>query len=61
MKVASRWAKEICEDCGKVFKGGPSAFLCPQCRKRRLSESAKKRKLNELGAEARSKKNERPK
>lgn len=26
-------AKEICQDCGKLFWGGPHAFLCPDCRK----------------------------
>ncbi len=36
--------KEICEDCGKVFEAGPKAFLCPPCRRRRLSEQAKKEK-----------------
>lgn len=45
--------KEICEDCGRVFMAGPYSFLCPECRKKRLSEYAKRRKLNELGTEAR--------
>lgn len=45
--------KEICEDCGKLFVAGPDAYLCPECRKKRLSEYAKRRKLNELGAAAR--------
>jgi len=45
--------KEICEDCGKVFEAGPKAFLCPSCRKRRLSNAAKTRGLNRLGTNAR--------
>ena len=47
--------KEICEDCGKVFEAGPKAFLCPPCRRRRLSEQAKKRNLNRVGLNARLK------
>lgn len=35
-------AREICQDCETVFMGGPKAFLCPKCRKRRQSENAKK-------------------
>lgn len=35
-------AREICQDCEAVFIGGPKAFLCPKCRKRRQSENAKK-------------------
>lgn len=34
--------KEICQDCGKVFLGGPNAFLCGECRKRRSAEAAKR-------------------
>lgn len=48
-------AKEICDDCGKVFEAGPKAFLCKECRSKRLSEAAKKRGLNKLGNEAYSK------
>lgn len=48
-------AKEMCEDCGKVFEAGPKAFLCPDCRRVRLSAAAKKRKLNKIGNEAYSK------
>lgn len=47
-------AKELCEDCGKVFEAGPRAFLCERCRRKRLSESAKKRSLNKLGTVART-------
>ena len=39
--------KEICEDCGKLFVAGPDAYLCPECRKKRLSEYAKRRKMGE--------------
>lgn len=42
----------ICEDCEKVFSGGPYAFLCPSCRKNRLSAAAKRRNLNRLGNNA---------
>lgn len=45
--------KEICEDCGKLFMAGKDAYLCPKCRKNRLSEYAKHRKLSELGTAAR--------
>ena len=45
-------AKEICADCEKVFEGGKNAFLCPTCRKRRLSEAAKKRELHKKGTAA---------
>ena len=48
-------AKEICEDCGKVYNAGAHTFFCPDCRKRRLSEAAKRRKLNEIGNRAYSK------
>lgn len=41
-------AKEICEDCGKLFEAGPRAFLCPRCRKARLRKYAKLRKLKSL-------------
>ena len=45
-------AKTICEDCGKVFDGGPYAYFCPECRKKRLSKAAKDRNLNKLGNDA---------
>ena len=41
-------AKEFCADCGKVFEGGANAFLCPECRKKRVEEG-KKRKRKEQG------------
>ena len=48
--------KEICVDCDKVFYGGKKSFFCPDCRKRRLGEAAKKRNLNKIGKAAYSKK-----
>lgn len=42
----------ICEDCEKAFQGGPYSYFCPECRKRRLSETAKRRNLNKLGNDA---------
>lgn len=45
-------AKEICVDCGKVYNAGAHTFFCPDCRKKRLSEAAKRRKLNEIGNRA---------
>ena len=36
-------APVICYYCEKVFMGGPRAFVCPECRKRIASQSAKKR------------------
>ena len=45
-------AKTICEDCGKIFDGGPYAYFCPECRKKRLSKAAKDRNLNKLGNDA---------
>ena len=35
-------AKEICQDCEKNFEGGPHAFLCEKCRKKRISNAMKK-------------------
>lgn len=46
----------ICEDCGRVFEGGPKAYFCMECRKRKLSASAKRRNLNKIGNAAYSKK-----
>ena len=45
-------AKEICQDCGKVFECGPYAHFCRACIKRRLSEAAKRRNLNKLSGAA---------
>lgn len=44
---------QICEDCGKVFRGGKYAYFCPKCRKSRLSKNAKTRRLNKIGTERR--------
>lgn len=35
-------AKEICQDCEKIFEGGKNAFLCPKCRKKRVEIGKKK-------------------
>lgn len=48
-------AIEICEDCGKTFEGGARAFICPECRKERNRQAAKKRNLNRLGLIAQGK------
>lgn len=37
--------KEICQDCGKVFIGGPDAFLCKKCRYRRVEEGKMRGRL----------------
>lgn len=49
--------KEICADCETYFISyvGSKAMLCPSCIRRRLSENAKKRHLNEIGNLARMK------
>lgn len=44
----------LCEDCGKLFEGGKNAHYCPECRRRRQIEGAKKRDLSKLGNAARS-------
>ena len=43
-------AKEICADCEKVFDGGPKAFLCPECRKRRVREAHRQRVIRKADA-----------
>lgn len=46
-------AKEICCDCEAIFEAKTNkAFLCPKCRKRRLSQYAKLRNLNKIGNDA---------
>lgn len=43
----------VCEDCGELFEARSNkAWFCPECRKKRQSDSAKRRKLNMLGAAA---------
>lgn len=49
-------AKTICEECEKVFMGGPDAFFCPKCLKKRMSEAAKKRNLSKTGRDAQKRK-----
>ena len=49
-------AKEICEDCGRVFETGPNGHYCRDCIRRRLSENAKLRGMNRLGNAAYSEK-----
>lgn len=49
-------AKEICQECEKVFEPKSSkAMICPSCHRKRLSEAAKARNLNKLGNDAYSK------
>lgn len=51
-RMSGKLAATICEDCEKVFYGGPYSYFCPKCRKKRLSAAAKARKLNKLGNDA---------
>lgn len=37
-------AKEMCEDCGKVFEAGPYTFLCPDCRRKRMINGHKRKR-----------------
>ena len=46
--------KEICQECGKVFRAGPNAFFCPECRKEKQRAAARRARLKE-----KIKKNER--
>lgn len=43
----------ICADCGKKFLGGKNASFCYDCRRRHSGESAKRRRLCDIGAKAR--------
>lgn len=58
----SKLAKVICEDCGKVFYGGPKAFFCPECRAEHVKvaarKSAKERNLSAIGVAAKKKSRE---
>ena len=45
-------AKIICERCETIFEGSVNTYLCQDCRKQIQSETAKRRKLHLLGAEA---------
>ena len=49
-------AKEICQDCGKVFLAGPKAFFCPACIKRKQKAVGRRLGLSRLGIEAKMKK-----
>ena len=49
-------AKEICQDCERVFEPKSNrGFICPECHRRRLSRYAKERNLNKIGNDAHSK------
>ena len=48
-------ALEICGYCGKTFET-KYGFICSKCRKKLLSDLAKKRNLSKIGREAYSKK-----
>lgn len=58
MKDETNKAPVICEDCERVFYGGVNAYICPDCRKKRLSDLAKKRNLSGIGRAAQRKKKE---
>lgn len=42
----------ICIDCGKRYDGGPMARFCPTCKKKRLSDNAKRNGLCYTGGAA---------
>lgn len=42
-------AKEICQDCEKIFEGGKNALLCPKCRKKRVEIGKKKSREKKRG------------
>lgn len=49
-------AKEICQDCERVFEAKSNrARICPKCHRKRLRQYAKARNLNKLGNDAYSK------
>lgn len=50
--VAKPTAPVICDICETVFLGGPHAFVCPECRRKALRESAVAKNLSKLGNEA---------
>ena len=46
-------AKEICQDCERIFEPKSSkGMICQSCHRKRLSEAAKARNLNKLGNDA---------
>ena len=42
----------VCADCESVFTDKPTARYCPKCRKKRLSENARRMGLYQIGHEA---------
>lgn len=48
-------SKGWCTECGAVYNETPTSFLCPECRKKKVSQSAKKRNLSKLGHKSRKK------
>lgn len=55
-------AKELCQDCGRVFEPKSSkGMICLECHRKRLSRYAKERKLSKLGNDAYSKQQARRK
>ena len=50
--AATHGSEKTCKDCGSIFWGGKDAQFCPACRKKRLSEAAKKNGLNQRGCAA---------
>lgn len=43
----------VCKDCGQEFVGCKAASFCYDCRRRHVGESAKRRRLCDIGARAR--------
>ena len=50
------YTKGICVECGAIYNETQYSFLCPECRKRHLSENAIKNNLSKLGHQARKRK-----
>ena len=44
---------KTCQDCGSEFRGGPQGRVCPACRKKHVGNSARRRRLCDIGAGAR--------
>lgn len=44
---------KTCQDCGVEYRGGPLARYCQDCRKKHVGDSARRRRLCEIGAGAR--------
>lgn len=44
---------KTCQDCGGEYRGGPLARFCPDCRKKHVGDSARRRRLCDIGAGAR--------